>query len=444
MTEYVCRVGTAEGRILERVVRAESADSAREALVAEGLEVFGVRRRGGLLGLLKASITGDGAGHAAETTMPGHRPAATGAADRPDSILERLRRPLWRRRRLSGSDLLLLDQELAALVRAGLPLIRCIDILRRRRQGTAPGEILERVRDRVAAGHDLSAAFDMEPSASGIPDLFVTSLRVGEASGDLEGALRRFAGHLERAQELRSRVRGALLYPAALFGVSMVVIAILVGFVLPRFADFYSTYDAELPPLTRFLVGGAAVVQDWGLVVLGIVAVTGIVSATWFSTEDGKAVRDRWALRIPLLGRLRRLYLDLETSRTLATLLAGGAPLLQAVDVAAQGTDNLAYRARLHRVAEHLRQGRSLADAFDDAGLLDEMGLEMVEVGESTGSLEEMLDHVGRSYDEMLERRLETAVGLLEPAVLVSMGVFLATVLLALYLPLFNTVRVIG
>jgi len=437
MTEYVCRVGTSEGRIQERVVRAESADSAREGLAAQGVEVFAVRRRGGLLGLLRSSLaSGDAA-----TASPAAGAATAGA---PESLLERLRQPLFRRQRLRSADLLLLNQELAALVRAGLPLIRCIDILRRRREGTAAGEILQRVRDRVASGHDLSVAFDMEPAASGIPDLFVTSLRVGETSGDLEGALRRFASHLERAQELRSRVRGAMLYPVALFGVSLVVIAVLVGFVLPRFADFYSSYDAQLPPLTRVLVGTADLARAWGPALLGILVVLGAGAAAWLATEDGKAVRDRWALRLPLLGGLRRLYLDLETSRTLATLLAGGAPLLDALTVAARGTENRAYRARLQQVAERVRQGGKLADALDAFDVLDDMGLEMVEVGESTGSLETMLDHVGRSYDEVLERRLDAAVGLLEPAVLVSMGIFLATVLLSLYLPLFNTVRVIG
>lgn len=434
MTEYVCRVGTAEGRILERVVRAQSADSARQDLADQGLEVFAVKRRGGLLQLMRGALPGA----AADEKAGGRAPREESA-----SLIERLRRPLLRRRRLGGADLLLLTQELAALVRAGLPLIRCIDILRRRRQGTVAGEVLQRVRDRVAGGHDLSVAFEMEPSAAGIPDLFVTSLRVGEASGDLEGSLRRFAVHLERAQELRSGVRGALLYPAALFAVSAVVLAVLVGFVLPRFANFYSSYDAQLPPLTRVLVGTAAAVQAWWPVLLGLAVAVAVVAGTWLTTEDGKAVWDRWALRIPVLGGLRRLYLDLETSRTLATLLAGGAPLLDALAVAAQGTSNRVYRGRLRQVAERVRQGGKLADAFEDADVLDEMGLEMVEVGESTGSLESMLEHVGRSYDEILERRLDAAVGLLEPAVLVSMGIFLATVLLSLYLPLFNTVQVI-
>jgi type IV pilus assembly protein PilC len=155
-------------------------------------------------------------------------------------------------------------------------------------------------------------------------------------------------------------------------------------------------------------------------------------------------MKERVGLRIPLLGELRRLYLDVESSRTMATLLQGGAPLTEAIRIAADGTDHALYRGRLHQVGELVSQGNSLHKSLEIAGLMDPMGLEMVEVGEYTGTLEEMLGHVSDSYDEVLERRLNTAVALLEPAVLVAMGVFRAAVLLSLYLPLFNVVQVVG
>jgi len=157
----------------------------------------------------------------------------------------------------------------------------------------------------------------------------------------------------------------------------------------------------------------------------------------------GREFRERVGLRLPLLGGLRRLYLDVECSRTMATLLHGGAPLTEAIAVAADGTEHAIYRRRLRQVGELVSQGNSLHKSLE-LELMDSMGLEMVEVGESTGTLEEMLGHVADSYDEVLERRLNTAVSLLEPAVLVAMGVFLAAVLLSLYLPLFNVVQAVG
>ncbi|MFQ5744640.1 MAG: type II secretion system F family protein [Acidobacteriota bacterium] len=438
MTEFLCRIGTPEGAIGERIVAAESAAAARRELSSTGVMVFNVRRRGGswqrLWGVSQAGAPQEKAALA----------AAAGVDRAPAGGLRWLRIPWRRRQRLSRADLLVLNQELAALVRAGLPLLRCIDILRGRRSGSLAGGVLNRVRQRLAAGDSLSRAFAAEPQRIGIPSLYVTSLTVGEAGGDLEGALRRYARHLERAQALRRRVKGALLYPVALFVVALAVISVLVSFVLPRFADFYASYNAQLPLLTRVLLAVAGGVRSHGLPVVTVLAALMMMALVGARSEAGRLLRDRWSLKLPLVGHLRHLYLDLEITRTLATLLAGGAPLTQALEVTSRGSANRVYRQRLDRVGELVRQGRNLHEAFEAAGLLDPMGLEMVEVGESTGSLETMLEHVGATYDEVLERRMNVAVGLLEPAVLVSMGIFIAAVLLSLYLPLFNTAQVVG
>jgi len=434
MAQFVCRVGTDEG-IRDRAIMAESAERARELLSEQGFEIFAIRRGDSWLRRLTRGEARDVDAARAPVTEAGaaglHR-ARSGP-----------RRP-FARRHVATRDLLLLTEELAALTRAGLPLLKCIDILKQRRSGTSAGGVLDRVRDRVAGGVSLSGAFAQEDAELRIPRLFVTSLRIGENSGDLEGALRRYAQHLERAQKLRSRVRGALMYPAALFTVSLGVIGVLVGFVLPRFADFYASYEAALPLPTRVLMGIASAAQGGGRVALIGLVVAVVATVVVARSAGGRELRERIGLRLPLLGGLRRLYLDVESSRTMATLLRGGAPLTEAIAVAAEGTDHALYRRRLRQVGELVSQGTSLHHSLELNGLMDSMGLEMVEVGESTGTLEEMLGHVADSYDEVLERRLNTAVSLLEPAVLVSMGLFLAAVLLSLYLPLFNVVQVVG
>ena len=429
MAEFACRVGTEAG-IRERSVAAASPDIARELLSEQGFEVFAVRRQDGWMQRLSESLP-FGRGADGNTADAREAPAVES-------------RGLFARRYIAPADLLRLTEELAALIRAGLPLLKCIDILRNRRSGTASGGVLDRVRDRIAGGTSLSAAFAQEPAAVRIPRLFITSVAVGETSGDLEGALRRYGRHLDRAQTMSAKVKGALLYPAALFTVSLGVIGVLIGFVLPRFANFYASYETELPLPTRVLMGIANLAQVRGNIVL--VLLVGGAAALFIvaRSESGREMRERIAFRIPLLGGLRRLYLDVESSRTMATLLRGGAPLTEALAVAADGTDNTIYRRRLREVGELVSQGNSLHKSLEVTGLMDSMGLEMVEVGESTGTLEEMLGHVADSYDEILDRRLNTAVSLLEPAVLVTMGVFLAAVLLSLYLPLFNVVQVVG
>jgi type IV pilus assembly protein PilC len=438
MAEFACRVGTESG-ISERAIVAATAEQAREMLAEQGFEVFAVRRRDGILQRLAEVLALPGSGGEVTPVAPPANGARSGEA-----VAGGRRRRPFARRSIATVDLLVLTEELAALIRAGLPLLKCIDILRQRRGGTVAGGMLDRIRSRLAAGESLSGALSLEEPSMRIPRLFVTSVAIGEGSGNLEGALRRYAQHLERAQTLRQRVRGALLYPAALFVVSLGVIGVLLGFVLPRFASFYASYDAELPLPTRVLMSVASLGQGRGrLLLIGLlVVIAGLAIAA--RSPAGRRFRERQGLRVPLLGPLRRLYLDVEASRTLATLLHGGAPLTEALEVAAEGSENAAYRNRLRQVRERVSEGNSLHASLEAMGLMDPMGLEMVEVGESTGSLETMLAHVADSYDEILERRLNTAVALLEPAVLVSMGLFLAAVLLSLYLPLFNVVQVVG
>ena len=419
MPQFHCRIGTPEGAIALRSVSAATADAARELLAADGLEVFDV-----------AAAT-DGA-------LPALRRLASlriGGAGRG---------PFGRRARIATADLLLLGQELAALVNAGLPLLRCVDILRARRAGTLAGTVLDRARRELASGASLSGAFRPEIERAGVPELFVTSIEVGEASGDLVTALRRYVAHLDRTQRLRRRVRAALTYPAVLLVVASVVVTVLLTVVIPRFSTFYAHSGAELPLATRALVGLADFVATYGVLLLAGALAAGAAFAAWARRPAGRLAVDTWSLRLPLLGALRRRYYGLETARTLATLLRGGAPLVGALRVTARGTANRAFRARLERAAELVTEGSSLHAALDNQGILDPLGLEMVQVGESTGALEEMLEHVAATYDEVLDRQVSLAVSFLEPAMLVFMGLVVAGILLSLYLPLFRTVQVVS
>jgi len=425
MPDFRCRVGTTEGVIAERFVTAASAASAREQLGADGFEVFDVAQR------------------SAATAFPMLRRLASiqiggSAAD------EEPRGLFGGKKKLAPSDLLLLNQELAALINAGLPLLRCIDILRTRRAGTLVGAVLDRARRRVAAGASLSGALRPEIDKVGLPELFVTSVQVGEASGDLVAALRRYVAHLQSSLALRRRVRDAMTYPIVLAVVATIVVTILLTFVIPQFASFYGQSGAELPITTRALVGLAGMVSSYGVFVL-IAAITGLVFyRRWAATEIGRDTIDSRRLRTPLLGALRRRYFGLETARTLSTLLRGGAPLVNALQVTAQGTSNRAFKRRLLETAERVSHGSDLHAAFEHNGLFDPLGLELVEVGEATGALEDMLEHVAATYDEVLDRQVTAAVGLVQPVMLVFMGILVAGILLSLYMPLFQTVQAVG
>lgn len=423
MAQYRARVGTPEGAIAERYVSAANSTAARELLSADGLEIFDLAERasGAFPTLRKLANLQIGGGSATA------------------------RKGLFRRGgRVSHAELLMLNQELAALVNAGLPLLRCVDILRSRRAGSVVGSMLDRVRREIASGDSLSGAFRPEIERVALPELFVTSVEVGEASGDLVTALRRYSEHLQKSQVLRQRVRAAMLYPIVLLCVSLVVVLILLTLVIPRFASFYASSGAELPALTRGLVGLAKLFSGYGLVLLLAVVVAAAIYRWWSATPAGRLKLDNLRLRLPLVGGVLRRYYGLESARTLSTLLRGGAPLVRALQVTGQGTSNLAFRHRLEAAAEQVSHGSSLHEVMEAQGLLDPLGLELVQVGESTGALEEMLEHVASTYDDVLDRQVTLAVGVMEPAMLVFMGLLVAGILLSLYLPLFRTVQVVG
>jgi type IV pilus assembly protein PilC len=425
MPRFRCRVGTPEGAIAERFVSAANAAAAREALTADGITVFdiGQQAAGGRLGTLRKLATIQIGGEKSEETSG---------------------RLFGRGTTLRTADLLLLNQELAALVNAGLPLLKCVDILRTRRAGSLAGSMLDRIRRRIASGDALSNACRPEIERVGLPELFVTSVEVGEASGDLVTALRRYSVHLEKAQALRQRVRSAMTYPIVLLCVAGIVVVILMTLVIPQFASFYASSGAELPLTTRVLVSTATFVSAWGVVIAAVVAVGLFLFRRWARTDRGRSTLDAFNLLVPVIGPLRHRYYGLETVRTLSTLLRGGAPLVRALEVTAEGTSNRAFRARIETVAEQVSEGTNLHDAFDEQAILEPLGLEMVQVGESTGALEEMLEHVANTYDESLDRQVSLVVGMVEPAMLVVMGLLVAGILMSLYLPLFNTVQVVG
>lgn len=423
MPRFRARVGTPQGAIAERFVSAPSVAAAREQLSADGLAVFDVDQHG--------------AGALPALQRLAHLQIGRRNDESPAGLF-------GRRSRIRTSDLLLLNQELAALVNAGLPLLKCVDILRTRRAGSLAGAMLDRVRRRVASGDSLSAACRPEVERSGLPELFVTSVEVGEASGDLVIALRRYGVHLDKARRVQQKVRSALTYPMVLLLVSSVVVIILLTFVIPQFAAFYGSSGTELPLTTRMLVAGSNLVSRLALpLALAAVAVVAL-AGRWARTERGRDGLDELRLRLPLVGALRLRYHGLETARTLGTLLRGGAPLVGAIQVTAQGTSNRAFRRRLENVATRVSEGSSLHEALEQQAILDPLGLEMVQVGESTGSLEDMLEHVAETYDETLDRQVTLAVGLLEPAMLVFMGLLVAGILMSLYMPLFNSVQAVG
>ena len=344
---------------------------------------------------------------------------------------------LPQRRRVRMSEFLVFNQELATLLRAGLPLVQSLEILRRRVPNPVFKMALDDIYEKVRSGSSLSEAFEAQRLFSGV---YTASLMAGEKSGSLEQVIRRYIAHIKVMLGVRSSVISALIYPAVLVCLSVGVVGLIVFKVVPEFGTFYQQYGdgAQLPISTRIVVAiSNNLVSYSGVIVLAIGgAVLG--GMLWLKAPGQKKRLHAAMLRLPFFGPLARKLATAQVSRTLATLLAGGIPLVNSLDIAAKSVNNKAIAEGLSVVARRVREGSSLASTLTEQNIFPHVAVEMVEVGESTGALADMLNSVADFYDEENQTTLTRFSNLIQPVLLIVMGVIIAFLLLSLYMPLFN------
>jgi type IV pilus assembly protein PilC len=395
MPEFIVRVGTPEGEVVERQVQATSMREAREELRRQGMHVFEARR--GTFALR--------------------------------DLVPRMGKVI------STERFLLFNQELLALVRAGLPLLQSFDIMLERQKNLRFRAVLLDIREKIKSGIALSDAF--ASYGNQFPPIYSTSIRAGERSGDLEGVLRRFLRYQKMIVALRKRVVGALVYPAVLVILSMVMIFIMLTYVIPKFAAFFEGFGAELPLFTRFMITFATTLRE-NVVLTLIVLIGGSFLLNRWATTSGRLLWDRFKLRIPLVGGILHRFAIMQFTQSLGTLLTGGTPMVPAIEIAAQSVTNQLVATKINGIVQNVREGEPLWRSLEGTGVIADLAVEMIKVGESTGALTEMLANVSEFYDEEIEARLTRLVAAIEPIILVVMGGVIAVLLYAFYLPLFQ------
>ena len=401
--EFRCRLGTPGGEIIEGVYVADSESRLRTELEEKGLFVLSLQRRGGFPGL-----------------------ASSGG----------------RRRRISSREFLVFNQELATLLKAGMPLVQSLDILRQRVANPTFKAVLDGVYDKVKAGSALSEAFSEHRGL--FPAVYSASLMAGERSGSLDEVIRRYVAYEKVIGAVKRRTLSALIYPAILVVMMLGLIGIIVIRVVPGFSSFYANFGRELPLSTRIIVGVSDfLVTNLWLIGIGLVAL--VISAVGWWAQPGQRTRiDAMLLRLPWAGETVRKFATSQFARTLATLLGGGLPLVNGLEVAGAAMSNRHMAHELEEVTRRVREGQSFATAMLGRGVFPDVAVKMVEVGESTGALQEMLNSLADFYDEEIETEVARFITLIEPVILVIMGVVIAAVVLALYMPLFELSSVVS
>jgi len=409
MAIFVCRIGTPDGMVATRTFDASDEDSLRAELARQGSHLFSVRRS-------------DEAG------------PRSGASLR--SGAEALGRFLRRRRAVSTEEFLVFNQELVALLKAGLPVVAGFEILLERQQNARFREILVGIRDQLVSGVALSDAFLSHGDA--FPRLYGTSLKAGERSGEVEKVLRRYLSYQKILGGVKRRVVGALVYPAVLMGLAVGLITVLMTYVIPKFVEFFAGFGAELPLLTRVVISVATNLRaNIVFVVVGIVAAAWSL-ARWRRTDAGHRAFDGFLLKIPVVGSILHQFALSQFARSLATLVGAGTPLVPALEISAGAVANRRVSEAVETVVPKVREGAELWKSLEQTGQFTSLSVEMIKVGEATGALEEMLTNVSDFYDEAIETSLQRLVNLIEPVILVVMGGVIATLLLSIYLPMFT------
>ncbi|HSK08288.1 MAG TPA: type II secretion system F family protein [Vicinamibacterales bacterium] len=401
--EFRCRLSTPGGEITEGVYAADSEAQLRHQLEQKGLCVLSLRPRHG---------------------FAGWSPQLRG------------------RRRIPTREFLVFNQELATLLKAGMPLVQSLDILRHRLQNPLFRGVLDDVHERVRGGAALSEAFAEHGAL--FPTVYTASLMAGEKSGSLEQVLRRYVAYVKVVSGVRRRTISALLYPAILLALALVVVMAIVLRVVPEFSAFYATFNSELPLITRVIVGISEFLRQEVLLLLVAAAATVTGVSLWAGRPGQRERLDGVLLRMPVLGPTARKFATSQLARTLATLLGGGIPLVNAIEIAARSIGNRAMAAAMEIVGQRVREGESFAAALGARGVFPDVAVKMAEVGEATGALQEMLNSLADFYDEEIETDLGRFVTLVEPLLLVIMGIVIAGLLLALYMPLFQLSSVVS
>lgn len=396
MPEFALKYADARGDIKQQVLEAASEQELRDKLTNQGYLIYSIRQRG-TLGNLSAGLGG--------------------------------------KKKLDVEKFLIFNQQFVTLFRAGLPILKCLDLLSERLTDNKLSPFVKEIRDDVRQGSLLSDAFKRQEL---FPAIYTTSIMAGERSGALGEVLERYVNYQKLALAVRKKLILSLMYPSVLICLVILLVVFLVTFVVPRFASLYTTAATQLPAPTRLLMAIGAAAEQY--IVVGAIgffaAIIGI--RLFLRTQSGQEWSDRVKMRTPIVAEIWTKYQVAQLARLLSTLLTGGIPLVQGMETAAQSVGSPLLRRALARAQQMVKEGNPLSGALASTGIVPPLAIDMIEVGESTGALPSMLNSVAEFYEDDVNTRMQATLTLIEPAIMIFMGIFVAFVLVSLYLPIFS------
>jgi type IV pilus assembly protein PilC len=394
--QYVCKVGDTSGRVFQQLETAQTEGEVRQKLAERGFHVFSVKNEFNIL----AQFSG-----------------------------------AHRARKILTNDFLIFNQQFNTLIKAGLPILKALDLLAERAAAPRLRPVLQDVRQRVRDGALLSEALEAQGS---FPPVYVTAITAGERSGNLTGVLEQYITYLRVSTGFRKGLITALIYPSILIVAVLLVLTYLVTYAMPQFAKLYSDLGIKLPGITQFMLSLSAPLRDYFVLVFAAVAIIVLAIFVWTRSDQGALAIDRLKPKIPVFGDIWLKSQIAQFVRTLSTLLAGGTPLVAGLETSSQAIGSRLIATSVQGAGARVREGRTLHESLAETRLVPDLALEMIEVGEASGALAAMLTSVAEFYEEEVSTRLQRTLIWVSPAILVVMAVVVGSILISLYLPLFS------
>lgn len=350
--------------------------------------------------------------------------------------------PFFGMGRVSSKEVAIFAQMFSVMIGSGVPLVRCLSILQAQIENPAFAKIIGQIRADVEGGSTFSAALNKHPNC--FDNLFVNLVKAGEAGGILDKILERLAGYLEKAEDLKSKVKGAMTYPVVVVSIAVLVVVALVMFVLPQFKSIFQSMNVELPMMTQMLLATSDIMQAYWFVIIPGMALVPMCVAHFFRTTQGQRVWDTNILRVPAIGMMMRKVAVARFTRTLGTMISSGVPILQSLEVTAATAGNVVIKEAVDKTRMSIREGESIADPLRTSAVFPPMVVQMISVGEETGELDKMLMKIAEFYDSEVDNAVKGLTSVIEPIVIVFMGVVIGGIVLAVFMPMLKLVNNVG
>ena len=340
-----------------------------------------------------------------------------------------------RQKPINPDNFIVFNQQFVSLIKAGLPILRALDLLKAQIKNPILKRHIIDVRDRVHSGAMLSDALKAQMV---FPTVYTASIYAGERSGDLAEVITRYTGYQKTVLAVKKRFLTSLIYPAFLIVLCIVMVTVILTYVIPQFAELYKGLGTELPRPTRILIYISTTLKANLIFILPVLLGSALALKLWIGTTPGRLWLDRLKLRAPVVGHLWTMFSMAQLSRTIATLLTGGTPLLTTLQVVRDASDNTVISEAIRTAVIDVQDGKPLSDSLEKTGHFPDLAIEMIRVGEQTGSLPDMLIHVADYYDEDVNNKSAALLSVVEPVILIFVAIFVALILISLYLPIFS------